>query len=172
MSCGSTRFVHKDEHWSTRLAMPWWARDWPLYSVYYYIQLIVTGPVDMAVIRNTQVAAIQLYDNLHRNLCNISRDLPQLAAKRRWLPYSGDRRSRFHCIIERVCATHIHSTVCSIKTSLSGKFDVHHSYIWLSRAWIWLASIATIQQYIHGAIIGTLAASSAPAVWLHGLSRV
>ena len=34
-------------------------RDWPLYSVFYNIQLIVTGRGDMAVKRNTQMAAIQ-----------------------------------------------------------------------------------------------------------------
>ena len=38
------------------------ARDWPLYSVYHSMQLIVMGRGDMAVIRNTQVAAIQRYD--------------------------------------------------------------------------------------------------------------
>ena len=37
-----------------------WARDWPLYSVYHSIQLIVTGRGDMAVIRTTQVTVIEM----------------------------------------------------------------------------------------------------------------
>ena len=48
------------------------------YSVYHSMQLIVTGRGDIAVI---QVTAIQRYDNTVV-LCNIIRDLPQLAASR------------------------------------------------------------------------------------------
>ena len=34
---------------------------------------------------------------LYSNLCAVIRDLPRLATKRRWPPYPGDRRGRFHC---------------------------------------------------------------------------